>query len=146
MTGRTPMDMQGWMRQQEKRARQAEITRPIREVIDPFPYTTGWGQYSAFWMTPKITKMFGEVRLEGLLGRTGATIAATTAGQTVGLLPVGFRPREALLAYVGTEYGSLRIDILTTGDVQLRWLVATAYTSGGFFAPLDTIRYRTAVG
>lgn len=151
MSGRQPVGMQEWMRQQEKRARQAEISRPMREVIDPFPYALGWGRYSTSWMAPKITKLYGEVRLEGMLGRTGSTISSTLLPQAIGTLPIGFRPREDFIAYAYAEAGGgatgmMRFDIPATGQILMRWLSSAPYTQNVFVVPLDTIIFRTSVG
>lgn len=99
-----------------------------------------WGPYGGLYEAPTYFMTAGRiVNIEGFFTRaSGATTAQTTAS-TVFTLPAGFRPKNAKIfpqACGLSNISPARIDILSTGEVQLVYAGATNWIT------LETIRFR----
>ncbi len=81
-------------------------------------YQNGWSDYGGGYATGAYTKTSaGVVVLKGLVKRTGTP----TAGETIAVLPVGYRPSEMIMFGTSTSTSgadaTARIDIYPTGAI-----------------------------
>jgi hypothetical protein len=79
-----------------------------------YNYQNAWTDYANTYATGAYTKTStGVVVLKGLLRRTGTP----TAGETIAVLPPGYRPAEQSMFQVGGVGASDRLDIRTDGTI-----------------------------
>lgn len=152
MTAPYPNDTQGWMRRVEKRLGFLEL-RGGAERAD-FPFSLGWGTYDDAGTVYEETiarRESGLIHLFGLITRTGTTVAATTAMQVLGNLPVGFRPDRQIVRYgkaggTASGYVDVRFDIFPTGNVGFRHLVAADFPQDTYFLDLSPVVFPPGAG
>lgn len=97
----------------------------IQTMYYPAAFTTGWSNlsmsagWSAYTTPPFSPPQYrkaadGVVSLRGLLKKSSSTVFL----ETIGVLPVGYRPKEIIIFATPTCCGSGRIDILPNGVIQ----------------------------
>lgn len=93
-----------------------------------------WTDYNGTFANSSYTKTSdGMVVLKGLIKRTGVPVA----GETIGVLPVGYRPLEELLFETGSNSVASRTDILPDGRVMFE-------TGNAVWLSLDGINFMTS--
>lgn len=144
MSAPDPVSTLDWMRRTGKRLGILEERGGAENLV--FPYATNWGAFDAAYETPVARFCNGLVECFGLLGRTGVTVAATTAAQTIGVLPVGFRPVKQVVRYgvaggTASGYITTRFDVMPTGVVTAQHLVSANFPQNTYFLDLSPIRF-----
>ncbi len=96
-------------------------------------FILNWEAYGGGYIDPSFYKNNGRVYLQGLLRKTVAFVA----GELIFTLPIGYRPSGRVLATGGQSGNTVRVDILSNGEVR--------YMSGGNgsdFISLEGISFR----
>ena len=97
------------------------------------PYATGWSAYGGAFLTPSFyIDGNGIVHLQGLLAHAGSN----SAGDIIGVLPVGYRPTAIQIYSVHTSVGEGRLDVHPDGTMYLYFVTAT-------FVSLNGVYFRT---
>lgn len=106
---------------------------------------TGWAQYGAPHRTPGISYTSdGDVRLTGLVKRTGAAVAVdSNPGVQIATVPTGARPDARLSFDVTCLYDFARVNVETSGAVVLLRQSAVSWDTNGWVS-LDGVAYRTS--
>ncbi|WP_163187029.1 hypothetical protein [Cellulosimicrobium sp. SL-1] len=109
-------------------------------------YSSGWGPYgggTTFLGVAATRSASGLVGISGMVGRTGGTIAATTAQQTLLTLPLGYRPSRQIIIILkgwsgdGAGWQDCRVDVMPNGEIRAGWLTAAAWQGTGNVAWLS---------
>ncbi len=121
-----------------------KVDADVAALLDPAPiapvYRTGWGPYgggSTFLGITATRSSGGLIGVSGMVGRTGATIAATTGAQPLLDLPEGYRPARRIIVIIkgwsgdAAQWVDCRVDVHPSGLIEAAWLTAAAWQGPG---------------
>lgn len=139
-----PRDLQLLAEAVDEQLTEIDSANPVSPVM-----SSGWGQNGAF-QGPLATRAAGGlVGNSGMIWRTGLTIAATTVGQLLGVLPEGYRPPAEIRVptigqYASGSFEQALISIKPNGNIEAAWLTARAWTSGQAYISIAGVSYVAA--
>ena len=108
-----------------------EIFAP--EEPKPIPFAQGWVDYGADYQAGTYYKYANRVHFDGLIARSSGSIMD---GDTIAILPAGYRPKSRMIAHCKQNDTPIRVNIEPDGAI---WIVSGS--NGGTWIDISGISF-----